>query len=131
MYGALLLFDDEFIHIVAISFSALILTELLMVALTARKWHLLMILGELVSLALYVLSLAIFHEFFGKQTLKIITCISIKYFFIFHIFADSQFIRTGDFVWKVCVITVISCLPLYILKCLHKKFSPPSYSKLT
>lgn len=57
MYGALLLFDDEFIHIVAISFSALILTELLMVALTARKWHVLMILGELVSLALYVLSL--------------------------------------------------------------------------
>ena len=65
MYGALLLFDDEFIHIVAISFSALILTELLMVALTARKWHILMILGELVSLALYVASLAIFHEFFG------------------------------------------------------------------
>ncbi|EFX85164.1 hypothetical protein DAPPUDRAFT_314296 [Daphnia pulex] len=108
MYGALLLFDDEFIHIVAISFSALILTELLMVTLTARKWHVIMILGELVSLGLYVASLALFHEFF-----------------------DSQFIRTADFVWKVCVITVISCLPLYILKCLHKKFSPPSYSKLT
>ncbi len=72
MYGALLLFDDEFIHIVAISFSALILTELLMVALTARKWHVLMILGELVSLALYVLSLALFHEFFGKQSCNII-----------------------------------------------------------
>jgi phospholipid-translocating ATPase len=69
MYGALLLFDDEFIHIVAISFSALILTELLMVALTARKWHVIMILGELVSLALYVASLALFHEFFGKQFL--------------------------------------------------------------
>lgn len=67
MYGALLLFDDEFIHIVAISFSALILTELLMVALTARKWHVLMILGELVSLGLYIASLAIFHEFFGKS----------------------------------------------------------------
>lgn len=66
MYGALLLFDDEFIHIVAISFSALILTELLMVALTARKWHALMILGELVSLGLYIASLAVFHEFFGK-----------------------------------------------------------------
>lgn len=72
MYGALLLFDDEFIHIVAISFSALILTELLMVALTARKWHVLMILGELVSLALYVASLALFHEFFGKQLLRLV-----------------------------------------------------------
>ncbi len=36
MYGALILFEDEFIHIVAISFSALILTELIMVALTIR-----------------------------------------------------------------------------------------------
>lgn len=68
MYGALLLFDDEFIHIVAISFSALILTELLMVALTARTWHILMILGELVSLAIYIGSLAVFHEFFGTRS---------------------------------------------------------------
>jgi len=67
MYGALLLFDDEFIHIVAISFTALILTELVMVALTARKWHMIMILGELVSLGLYIASLAIFHEFFGND----------------------------------------------------------------
>ena len=37
MYGALLLFDDEFIHILAISFSALIFTELFIGALTARK----------------------------------------------------------------------------------------------
>lgn len=39
MYGALILFEDEFIHIVAISFTALILTELIMVALTIRTWH--------------------------------------------------------------------------------------------
>lgn len=39
MYGALVLFEDEFIHIVSISFSALILTELIMVALTIRTWH--------------------------------------------------------------------------------------------
>lgn len=39
MYGALILFEDELIHIVAISFTALILTELIMVALTIRTWH--------------------------------------------------------------------------------------------
>lgn len=128
MYGALLLFEAEFIHIVAISFSALILTELLMVALTARKWHYLMILGELVSLALYVASLALFHEFFGKFVVQIIGKHILKISFNL---TDSHFIRTIDFVWKVFVITGISCLPLYILKCLHKKFSPPSYSKLT
>lgn len=33
MYSALILFDDDFIHIVAITFTALILTELLMIIL--------------------------------------------------------------------------------------------------
>ena len=36
MFGALLLFEEDFLHIVAISFTALILTELTMVALTIR-----------------------------------------------------------------------------------------------
>uniref|UniRef100_A0A671QHX4 Phospholipid-transporting ATPase n=1 Tax=Sinocyclocheilus anshuiensis TaxID=1608454 RepID=A0A671QHX4_9TELE len=75
MYGALLLFESEFVHIVAISFTSLILTELLMVALTVQKWHWLMIV--------------------------------------------------------VTAITLVSCLPLYILKYLRRRFSPPSYSKLT
>lgn len=66
MYGALLLFEDEFIHIVAISFTSLILTELIMVALNIRTWHVLMILAELFSLGLYVLSLVVLHEYFGE-----------------------------------------------------------------
>ncbi|KAL1493903.1 hypothetical protein ABEB36_009585 [Hypothenemus hampei] len=108
MYGALLLFEDEFIHIVAISFTSLILTELIMVALNIRTWHCLMILAEFFSLALYGLSLIVLHDYF-----------------------DAEFIKTFDFLWKVTVITLISCLPLYILKFLRKKFSPPSYTKLS
>merc|ERR1712213_51143 len=63
MFGALLLFEDEFIHVVAISFTALILTELIMVALTIRTWHWLMIIGEFPSLALYILSLLILKDY--------------------------------------------------------------------
>jgi phospholipid-translocating ATPase len=37
MYGSFLLFDDDFIHVVSITFTSLILTELLMVALTVSK----------------------------------------------------------------------------------------------
>lgn len=66
MYGALFLFEDEFIHIVAISFTALILTELIMVALTVRTWHYLMLLAELFSLAVYILSLILLKDYFGK-----------------------------------------------------------------
>lgn len=65
MYGALILFEDEFIHIVAISFTALILTELIMVALTVRTWHYLMLLAELFSLAVYILSLILLKDYFG------------------------------------------------------------------
>lgn len=45
--------------------------------------------------------------------------------------ADVYFIATLSFLWKVSVITLVSCLPLYVLKYLRRRFSPPSYSKLT
>uniref|UniRef100_A0A8C5MGS7 Phospholipid-transporting ATPase n=1 Tax=Leptobrachium leishanense TaxID=445787 RepID=A0A8C5MGS7_9ANUR len=108
MFGALLLFESEFVHVVAISFTALIVTELLMVALTIRTWHWLMVVAEFFSLGCYIASLAFLNEYF-----------------------DVAFIATLAFLWKVSAITVVSCLPLYILKYLKRKFSPPSYSKLT
>ncbi|XP_047683978.1 probable phospholipid-transporting ATPase IIB isoform X3 [Prionailurus viverrinus] len=107
MYGALLLFESEFVHVLAISFTALILTELLMVALTIRTWHWLMAVAEVLSLGCYVASLAFLNEYF-----------------------DVAFITTVTFVWKVSAITMVSCLPLYVLKYLKRKLSPPSYTKL-
>ncbi|XP_061903145.1 probable phospholipid-transporting ATPase IIB isoform X4 [Entelurus aequoreus] len=65
MYGALVLFESEFVHVVAISFTALILTELLMVALTVRTWHWLMVLAQFLSLGCYLASLAFLNEYFG------------------------------------------------------------------
>lgn len=44
---------------------------------------------------------------------------------------DVAFITTVTFLWKVSAITVVSCLPLYVLKYLKRKLSPPSYSKLS
>lgn len=107
MFGALLLFEEEFIHVVAISYTALILTELTMVALTIRTWHPLMVMAELASVLLYFLTLVVLREFF-----------------------DAEFIKSVDFVWKTAVITAVSCLPLYLIKFLRRRFSPPSYLKL-
>uniref|UniRef100_A0A3P9KZT9 Phospholipid-transporting ATPase n=1 Tax=Oryzias latipes TaxID=8090 RepID=A0A3P9KZT9_ORYLA len=118
MYGALLLFESEFVHVVAISFTALILTELLMVALTVRTWHWLMVVAELFSLACYLASLAFLSEYFGGLT-------------VFDVPPDRSYITTWPFLWKVSAITLVSCLPLYIIKYLKRKFSPPSYSKLS
>lgn len=44
---------------------------------------------------------------------------------------DLSFITTWPFLWKVSAVTLVSCLPLYIIKYLKRKFSPPSYSKLS
>ncbi len=68
MYGALILFDADFIHVVSITFTSVLLTELLMVALTIRTWHFVMILAELASLAIYVVGLIVFKSFFGKSS---------------------------------------------------------------
>lgn len=108
MFGGLLLFDQDFIHVVSITFTALILTELLMVALTIRTWHWLMLLAEVISLALYIGTLIVLRGYF-----------------------DQKFLVSTEFLWKVVVITLVSCLPLYILKYLRRKYAPPSYSKLT
>lgn len=107
MYGALLLFEDEFIHVVAITFTALLLTELLMVAMTIRTWHLIMVLAEIISLAIYALALVVMRDYF-----------------------DPTFLRTLPFLWKVSAITAVSCIPIIILKFIHYKFRPSIYSKL-
>ena len=67
MFGGLLLFDQDFIHVVSITFTALILTELIMVAFTIRTWHWLMLFAEVISLALYVGTLAVLKNYFGKS----------------------------------------------------------------
>lgn len=129
MYGSLILFEQDFNHVVAISFTSLILTELLMVGLTIRTWHYLNVLAMLLSLACYLLSLIILKDQFGElKTKRKKTNQLIFYYFLK--FLDYQFIQTLQFAWKVLVITLISCLPLYVLKCIRIKFAPPNYAKL-
>uniref|UniRef100_A0A915PQT4 Phospholipid-transporting ATPase n=1 Tax=Setaria digitata TaxID=48799 RepID=A0A915PQT4_9BILA len=106
MYGALLVFDSDFIHIVSISFTALIVTELIMVALTIHTWHWAMLLAQALSLSLYAGSLLLLDNFF-----------------------DRQFVTTWIFLSKTTAITAVSCFPLYIIKALRRRFSPPSYAK--
>ncbi|XP_050684592.1 probable phospholipid-transporting ATPase IIB isoform X2 [Leptidea sinapis] len=107
MYGALVLFEDQLIHIVEISYTALILTELIMVALTVTTWHKLMVVAELVSLLMYTATLLIFTTYF-----------------------DGDFIRHWNFWWKVTTITLVSCLPLYIVKYMHRKWRMRQYRNI-
>ena len=85
MIMSLILFENEFLNIVSISFTALILNELIMVALEITTWlvcdyssfltktersyrHVYMVISEVVTFFLYALSLAFLPEYFGKFT---------------------------------------------------------------
>ncbi|KAG4085047.1 phospholipid-translocating P-type ATPase [Neocallimastix lanati (nom. inval.)] len=104
MTGSILLFEDQFQNIKSITFTALIFNELLMVALEVKTWHKTMVLAEIITLFFYILSM-----FYLKTDF------------------DLSFIFSINFVWKVAAITLVSSLPLYIIKKLKSYFSPPNY----
>ncbi|KAI9317915.1 hypothetical protein BX666DRAFT_2018742 [Dichotomocladium elegans] len=108
MVLSIILFESEFIHIVSISFTALIFNELLMVALEINTWHRIMVISEIVTILIYIGSMWLLPTYF-----------------------DMSFILTARFVWKVAVITAVSSLPLYAVKMIKRHYAPPSYTKLT
>jgi len=107
MLLAIWLFEKSFVNIVAITFTSLVLTELLMVALEVHTWHRMMIYAEIFTVVMYFASMVILRTYF-----------------------DISFLATWAFVWKVVVITLVSCVPVSIGKFLHRKFAPPAYVKL-
>ena len=84
MIMSLLLFENEFLNIVSISFTALILNELIMVALEITTWyvsflflhcyrhsnyllrHVYMIISEVATLLFYAVSMVFLPEYFGR-----------------------------------------------------------------
>ena len=89
MIMSLVLFENEFLHIVSISFTALILNELIMVALEITTWyvdiryfcisfsnhstrHLYMIVSEVVTLIFYIISIAFLPEYFGASMFGVV-----------------------------------------------------------
>lgn len=108
MIGAMVLFERDLVHLVAITFSSLVLNELLMVALEVSTWHPVMILSEFGSMLIYILSM-----YFLKGDF------------------DPSFVWTWGFLGRVMAITAVSFAPLFIIKLIRWTINPPSYVKLT
>lgn len=68
MLCSIILFESEFLNIVSISFTALVLNELIMVAVEITTWHMLMVVSEVFTLGLYLLSIAFLPEYFGASS---------------------------------------------------------------
>jgi len=107
MIMSLVLFENEFLNIVAISFTALVINELIMVALEITTWHIYMVISEIATLLIYVISMAFLPEYF-----------------------DLSFVVNVRFLWKLGVIVAVSALPLYIGKMIRRKVAPAASSKL-
>ena len=63
MLFALYLFELEFIHIVAITFTALIFNELIMVAIEINTWHRYMVIAEVASVIVYLIAMVVLPDF--------------------------------------------------------------------
>jgi phospholipid-translocating ATPase len=107
MILAIWLFEREFERIVSISFTALILNELFMVAIEITTWHYAMVVAHLVTIFAYVGSMWLLPAYF-----------------------DMGFILSLPFVWKVGLIVTVSSIPVYAYKKIVWIMNPPSYSKL-
>ncbi|PHJ19199.1 cation-transporting atpase family protein [Cystoisospora suis] len=108
MMGAIGLFENSFMNIVSITFTSLILSELLNVASEIQTWHPLMVASEICTIIIYIFSMFILRRYF-----------------------DIAYIVTSAFWMKVIAITLVSWVPLQVFKVVKKVLQPPQYTKLS
>ncbi|KHO00353.1 phospholipid-translocating P-type ATPase [Metarhizium album ARSEF 1941] len=92
---------------VAVSFTVLVLNELIMVAIEITTWHPVMILSILGTFLVFVGSI----PFLGG-------------------YLDLKFVITWGFVWRILAIGAISLIPPYVGKLIRRAIKPPSYRKV-
>ena len=106
MLCAITLFSDSFVNIVIITFSALILIELLNVATQLHKHIWQVYLCLFLSFCVYALSILLLHNYFQLRSVN------------------------GLFFVKILLIVAIAWLPIHILKYIIEKIDPDDFSKI-
>ncbi|ODQ67908.1 phospholipid-translocating P-type ATPase [Nadsonia fulvescens var. elongata DSM 6958] len=96
-----------FNKLVTISFTALLLNELIMVALEIITWNKTMVLSEIITFLLYVVSFPFLGEYF-----------------------DFDYVLMFKFYWQATIIIAAALIPPWIAKALRRRLKPPSYAKV-
>ena len=99
--------DEKFQRMVAVSYIALVLNELIMVAAEITTWHPVMITSIIGTALLFFGTVPLLGDYF-----------------------DLSFIITPGFAWRLCAILAISLVPPYAGKILRRTLKPPSYRKV-
>ena len=111
MLGGVLLFEQRFVHVVGITFTALILTENLMVAVEVKKGHPFMLLAQVLTLLVYVAAL-----------------VALSSPMLLDATFDLQFILTVDYAWRTALLTAASTVPIWFGKW-FSNYLAPSFSE--
>lgn len=94
-------------RMVSVSFTVLVINELIMVAFEVVTWHWIMIVSLLGTMVVYMGSVPFLGGYF-----------------------DLGYVWSWGFVWRVAAISAISLIPPYSVKILRRTLKPPSYRKV-
>ncbi|KAK3308190.1 uncharacterized protein B0T15DRAFT_523746 [Chaetomium strumarium] len=94
-------------RMVAVSYTVLVLNELLMVAIEITTWHWVMVLSIVGTFLMFVGSIPFLGGYF-----------------------DLEFLLTIGFYWRVAAIGAMSLIPTYAAKVIQRTMKPPSYRKV-
>ena len=102
-----ILVDLDSPRMVSVSFTVLVINELIMVAFEIVTWHWLMAVTIIGTTIIYVGSIPFLGGYF-----------------------DLGYVWSWAFAWRVAAISAISLLPPYCIKVLRRTLNPPSYRKV-
>lgn len=100
MVLSLFLFEQSFVRIVTITFSALILSEILNVATTIHRLNCYIVGAQVSTAVLYALSLVFLRNYIDTASID------------------------APFLWKLVIIVGISWLPVHLTKCVVRRIFP-------
>jgi len=107
MLGTILMFENVYINIVSITFTALFLAEILNVYLELHKFHWFMLFSFLSTLAVYFLSMIFFQNYF-----------------------NVSYIFAWGCLWRIITITVLSWFPFWLISFLYHRYFPETHEKV-
>ena len=108
MIGAVLLFEDNFVNIVSITFTTLIFIEIINVYLEIHKLHYVMIISFISTIAIYLITMVALRATFDVG-------------YIFEISAME----------KICILTLLCWLPFYLINIVYKIYFPEVHERVS
>lgn len=97
----------NFLALVSLSFTALVLNELVMVALTVNTWNRVMVGTIVITFSIYVLLVPFLTDYF-----------------------DLDYITSVSFAWQLLLSLALSLFPVWLAHAINRKIRPPSYAKV-